>query len=58
MWEKGDAQECDHEQVFNGISKKYIPVRDVSTVQWAMREAYRVARATGPARLWWISIVM
>ena len=45
---KGDAQECDHEQVFNGISKKYIPVRDVSTVQWAMREAYRVARSGRP----------
>lgn len=45
---KGDAQECDHEQVFTGICKKYIAVRDVSTVQWAMREAYRVAKSGRP----------
>lgn len=45
---KGDAQECDHELVFTGICKKYIPVRDVTSIQWAMREAYRVAKSGRP----------
>ena len=45
---KGDAQESDHELLFGSICKKYIPVRDVSTVQWAMREAYRVAKTGRP----------
>lgn len=45
---KGDAQECDHAQVFTGICKKYIPVRDASTIQWAMREAYRTAKSGRP----------
>lgn len=45
---KGEAQESDHELLFSSICKKYIPVRDVSTVQWAMREAYRVAKTGRP----------
>lgn len=45
---KGDAQESDHELLFGSICKKYIPVRDVSTVQWAMREAYRTAKTGRP----------
>ncbi len=45
---KGDAQESDHELLFQSICKKYIPVRDVSTIQWAMREAYRVAKTGRP----------
>ena len=45
---KGDAQESNHEQLFSSICKKYIPVRDVSTIQWAMREAYRVAKTGRP----------
>ena len=45
---KGDAQESDHELLFGSICKKYIPVRDVSTVAWAMREAYRVSKTGRP----------
>ena len=45
---KGDAQESDHELLFESICKKYIPVRDASTVVWAMREAYRVAKTGRP----------
>lgn len=45
---KGDAQESNHELLFESICKKYIPVRDVSTVQWAMREAYRTAKTGRP----------
>lgn len=45
---KGDAQECDHELLFDSICKKYIPVRDASTVVWAMREAYRVSKTGRP----------
>ncbi|WP_251391432.1 thiamine pyrophosphate-binding protein [Mediterraneibacter agrestimuris] len=45
---KGDAQESDHGALFQSICKRYIPVRDVSTVQWAMREAYRVAKTGRP----------
>ena len=45
---KGDAQESDHELLFQSICKKYIPVRDVTTIQWAMREAYRVAKTGRP----------
>lgn len=45
---RGDAQECNHERVFESICKKYIAVRDVSTIQWAMREAYRVAKTGRP----------
>ncbi len=45
---KGDAQESDHELLFQSICKKYIPVRDASAVQWAMREAYRVAKTGRP----------
>lgn len=45
---KGDAQESDHEALFSSIVKKYIPVRSASTVVWAMREAYRVAKTGRP----------
>lgn len=45
---RGDAQESDHELLFGSICKKYIPVRDVKTVAWAMREAYRVAKSGRP----------
>lgn len=45
---KGDAQESNHEALFTSIVKKYIPVRSASTVVWAMREAYRVAKTGRP----------
>lgn len=45
---KGDAQESNHESLFGSICKKYIAVRDVSSVQWAMREAYRTAKTGRP----------
>lgn len=45
---KGDAQESDHELLFGSICKKYIPVRDAATIQWAMREAYRTAKTGRP----------
>lgn len=45
---KGDAQESNHEALFQSICKKYIPVRDASTVVWAMREAYRIAKTGRP----------
>ena len=45
---RGDAQESDHELLFGSICKKYIPVRDISSPAWSMREA-------GPALLWWTS---
>jgi len=45
---RGDAQESDHELLFSSICKKYIPVRDVSVIPWAMREAYRVAKTGRP----------
>ncbi len=45
---RGDAQESNHELLFGSICKKYIPVRDVSAVAWAMREAYRTAKTGRP----------
>ena len=45
---KGDAQESDHELLFQSICKKYIPVRDAGAIQWAMREAYRTAKTGRP----------
>lgn len=45
---RGDAQESDHELLFSSICKKYIPVRDISVLPWAMREAYRVAKTGRP----------
>lgn len=45
---RGDAQESDHELLFGSICKKYIPVRDISSLAWSMREAYRVAKAGRP----------
>lgn len=45
---RGDAQESDHELLFGSICKKYIPVRDISSLAWSMREAYRVAKTGRP----------
>ena len=45
---RGDAQESNHELLFSSICKKYIPVRDISVIPWAMREAYRVAKTGRP----------
>ncbi|WP_306574239.1 thiamine pyrophosphate-binding protein [Anaerotruncus massiliensis (ex Togo et al. 2019)] len=45
---RGDAQESDHELLFGSICKKYIPVRDISVLPWAMREAYRTAKTGRP----------
>lgn len=45
---RGDAQESDHELLFGSICKKYIPVRDISVLPWAMREAYRTAKTGHP----------
>ena len=45
---RGDAQECNHEAIFTSICKKYIAVRSASSVVWAMREAYRVAKSGRP----------
>lgn len=45
---RGDAQESDHELLFSSICKKYIPVRDVKSLVWAMREAYRTAKTGRP----------
>ncbi len=45
---RGDAQESDHELLFGSICKQYIPVRDISSLAWSMREAYRVARTGRP----------
>lgn len=45
---RGDAQESDHELLFSGLCKKYIPVRSASSVVWAMREAYRTAKTGRP----------
>lgn len=45
---RGDAQEADHELLFSGLVKKYIPVRHADAVVWAMREAYRVAMTGRP----------
>ena len=45
---RGDAQESDHERLFGSICKKYIPVRDISSLAWSMREAYRVAKTGRP----------
>ncbi|MBE6906972.1 MAG: thiamine pyrophosphate-binding protein [Ruminococcaceae bacterium] len=45
---RGDAQESDHELLFNSLCKKYIAVRDASSVVWAMREAYRTAKTGRP----------
>ena len=45
---RGDAQESDHELLFDSICKKYIPVRDISSLAWSMREAYRVAKTGRP----------
>ena len=45
---RGDAQESDHELLFGSICKKYIPVRDISSLAWSMREAYRVAKKGRP----------
>lgn len=45
---RGDAQESDHKLLFGSICKKYIPVRDISSLAWSMREAYRVAKTGRP----------
>ena len=45
---KGDAQEANHDAIFSSICKKYIAVRAASTIQWAMREAYRIAKTGRP----------
>ena len=45
---KGDAQESNHEALFSSVCKQYIPVRSASSVVWAMREAYRVAKTGRP----------
>ena len=45
---RGDAQESDHELLFGSLCKKYIAVRDASSVVWAMREAYRTAKTGRP----------
>lgn len=45
---RGDAQEADHELLFSGIVKKYIPVRHPDAAVWAMREAYRTAMTGRP----------
>ena len=45
---RGDAQESDHELLFGSICKKYIPARDISSLAWSMREAYRVAKTGRP----------
>ncbi|HHV11495.1 MAG TPA: thiamine pyrophosphate-binding protein [Clostridiales bacterium] len=45
---RGDAQESDHELLFNSICKKYIPVRDISVLPWALREAYRSSKTGRP----------
>jgi len=45
---RGDAQESNHELLFGSICKKYIAVRDISVLPWAMREAYRVAKTGCP----------
>lgn len=45
---RGDAQESDHELLFGSICKKYIPVRDVKSLVWSMREAYRTAKTGRP----------
>lgn len=45
---RGDAQESNHELLFGSICKKYIPVRDISSLAWSMREAYRVAKTGRP----------
>lgn len=45
---RGDAQEADHELLFSGLVKKYIPVRHADALVWALREAYRVAMTGRP----------
>lgn len=45
---RGDAQEGDHQLLLGSLCKKYIPVRDISCLAWAMREAYREAKTGRP----------
>lgn len=45
---RGDAQDANHEAIFSSLVKAFIPVRHVSALPWAMREAYRIAMSGRP----------
>ena len=45
---RGDAQESDHQQLFQSLVKKYIPIRSSDVAVYAMREAYRIATTGKP----------
>ncbi|MCD8350925.1 MAG: thiamine pyrophosphate-binding protein [Planctomycetaceae bacterium] len=45
---RGDAQDANHEAIFSSLVKAFIPVRHVSAVPWAVREAYRIAMSGRP----------